>query len=39
MNLFSMPPKRPLLDAKPGDLRDWIIGRGYPGYRAGPASS
>jgi 23S rRNA (adenine2503-C2)-methyltransferase len=28
-------PKRPLLDAKPGELRDWIIARDYPAYRAG----
>jgi 23S rRNA (adenine2503-C2)-methyltransferase len=26
--------KRPLLDAHAGGLRDWIVARGYPAYRA-----
>ena len=29
-----MTPKRPLLDATPEVLRDWLVARGYPGYRA-----
>jgi hypothetical protein len=32
MNLLPMPSKRPLLDAKPGDLRDGIVALG-PGLR------
>ncbi len=26
--------RRPLLDAGPDDLRDWLVGRGHPAYRA-----
>jgi 23S rRNA (adenine2503-C2)-methyltransferase len=31
----GMTPRRPLLDAGPDDLRDWLVARGHPAYRAG----
>ncbi|HEY2155276.1 MAG TPA: 23S rRNA (adenine(2503)-C(2))-methyltransferase RlmN [Isosphaeraceae bacterium] len=29
-----MPEKRPLLDTAPHELRDWLVARGHPAYRA-----